>query len=112
MDAVADRNCSIPLHYAARANLIDMAELLLENGSNARTVNAKGFTALHFALTFGHVAMAELLLRPKYSADVNIHSGVVEHRSRVRTKHDCTWDVAAGLRSARPLQAQLEPFSH
>ncbi|CAF4995851.1 unnamed protein product, partial [Rotaria socialis] len=50
-------------------NHYEIAQLLLENGSNPNAVDKGGLIALHNASSFGHVDVATLLIN--YHSDVN-----------------------------------------
>ncbi|CAF0734042.1 unnamed protein product [Rotaria sordida] len=62
---------STPLHLAAGYNHYEIAQFLLENGSNPNAVDKGGLIALHNASSFGHVDVATLLIN--YHSDVNAH---------------------------------------
>lgn len=53
---------STPLDYAAVKNELDIAQLLLDHGADARAVNRNGSTALHLAAARGYTSVARLLL--------------------------------------------------
>ncbi|KAI0146016.1 ankyrin repeat-containing domain protein [Hypoxylon sp. NC0597] len=63
-------NPIIPLRLAARANNIEAARLLLENGANPNRLGSRKRTVLHTAASCGHPEMIRLLVRN--GADVNI----------------------------------------
>ncbi|CAF2791794.1 unnamed protein product [Rotaria sp. Silwood2] len=60
---------STSLHLAAGYNHYEIAQFLLENGSNPNAVDKGGLIALHNASSFGHVDVATLLIN--YHSDVN-----------------------------------------
>ncbi|CAF3884191.1 unnamed protein product, partial [Adineta steineri] len=60
---------STPLHLAAGYNHYEIAQFLLENGSDPNAVDKGGLIALHNASSFGHVDVATLLIN--YHSDVN-----------------------------------------
>ena len=57
------------LHWAARTNDLQTAEMLLRQGANVKAANRFGVTPLHLACTSGNAVMIELLL--KSGADPN-----------------------------------------
>jgi ankyrin repeat protein len=71
----ADRGGSAPLHKAAQAGQMVVAQFLLANGADVEARNRAGQTALHLAAADGHKAMVELLLSHK----ANIQAGDI-HR--------------------------------
>ena len=58
-----------PLHWAVRANNLQIAEILIRAGANVKIANRYGVTALNLACLNGNRAMVELLL--KAGADPN-----------------------------------------
>jgi ankyrin repeat protein len=67
----ADGGGSAPLHKAAQAGQMVVAQFLLANGADVVARNRSGQTALHLAAANGHKAMVELLLSHK----ANIQAG-------------------------------------
>ena len=64
------KKASPALFTYAKANLLQAAKQLLENGADVGFANKIGLTALHLAALHGNNEMARLLL--DYSADVNV----------------------------------------
>jgi ankyrin repeat protein len=60
------------LMMAAFLNRLDVAEALIERGAE---VNRKGWTALHYAATKGHIAMMRLLLEHNAYIDAEAPNG-------------------------------------
>lgn len=58
-----------PLHLAARAGYADVAQALLDGGSNPETLTTTGVTALHFAAEAGEAAVVRALV--EHGADVD-----------------------------------------
>jgi ankyrin repeat protein len=58
-----------PLHWAVRANDLEMSQVLLRAGANAAAANRYGVTPIALAATNGNAAMLELLV--KAGADPN-----------------------------------------
>lgn len=59
-----------PLHFAASANNIAMAKLLLTAGANIDSQNNHGGTPLHFSAGMGHINMVSFLIHS--DAQVNL----------------------------------------
>jgi ankyrin repeat protein len=57
------------LHWAVRSNSMDLVQLLLRSGANAKAANRYGVTPLSLAATNGNAAMVETLI--KAGADPN-----------------------------------------
>ena len=62
-----DNTGSSLLHYAARGNSIEVANLLLDNYINLNIVNSKGETPLFEAVSRGELGFCKVLCR--YNAD-------------------------------------------
>ncbi len=58
-----------PLHYAAGANCVSNAELLLKAGAKVNARNIYSYAPLHWAAEYGHLEMIQCLLQ--HRADVN-----------------------------------------
>ncbi len=67
---ITDKYNSSLLHYAARGNALEVANLLLDNYINLNIVNDKGETPLFEAISRGELGFCKLLCR--YHADSNI----------------------------------------
>jgi ankyrin repeat protein len=67
---ITDDAHSSLLHYAARGNSLEVAELLLDNYINLNIVNNKGETPLFEAISRGELAFCKLLCR--YNVDSTI----------------------------------------
>ena len=67
---ICDESHSSLLHYAARGNAIDVANLLLDNYININIVNDKGENPLIEALSRGELGFCKILSR--YNANGNI----------------------------------------
>ena len=67
---VVDANHSSLLHYAARGNSIEVANLLLDNYINLNIVNNRGETPLFEAVSRGELGFCKVLCR--YHADTTI----------------------------------------
>jgi ankyrin repeat protein len=61
-----------PLMMAAIHNQLEVATVLIERGAE---VNRKGWTALHYAATRGHIAMMRLLLENSAYIDAESPNG-------------------------------------
>ena len=62
-----------PLHYALFYKYYDVAELLIENGSDVNSLSKNLLTPLHFATSFNSLDMVKILC--KKGANLNIISG-------------------------------------
>ena len=62
VNVVDDTNSSL-LHYAARGNAIEVANLLLDNYINLNIVNCSGETPLFEAVSRGQLGFCKLLCR-------------------------------------------------
>lgn len=67
---VVDDNHSSLLHYAARGNSIEVANLLLDNYINLNIINNRGETPLFEAVSRGQLGFCKVLCR--YNADSSI----------------------------------------
>ena len=67
---ITDKTNSSLLHYAARTNAIEVANLLLDNYINLNIVNDRGETPLFEAVSRGELGFCKVLCR--YNADTNI----------------------------------------
>ena len=65
-----DSNHSSLLHYAARGNAIEVANLLLDNYINLNIINDRGETPLFEAVSRGELGFCKVLCR--YNADTSI----------------------------------------
>jgi len=65
----AEADGTRPLHWAARANDVEMAQLLISAGANVKATNRYGVTPLSLAAVNGGAPMIEVLL--KAGADPN-----------------------------------------
>jgi ankyrin repeat protein len=65
----AEPDGATALHWAARTNDLQTAEMLIRAGANIKAANRYGVTPLHLACTTGNAAMIEMLL--KAGADPN-----------------------------------------
>src|SRR5574339_1038691 len=59
---VADSDGTRALHWAIRVDEVDIAQLLLRAGADAKSANRLGMTPLYMAATNGNPAMIRLLL--------------------------------------------------
>ncbi|HVV67970.1 MAG TPA: ankyrin repeat domain-containing protein [Gammaproteobacteria bacterium] len=50
-----------PLHFAAQANALESAQLLLQAGANPASKTIEGITPLNIALLYAHLDMMSLL---------------------------------------------------
>jgi ankyrin repeat protein len=64
-----------PLHIAAYANSIAVAEFLLSSGADPNAVNAVGETPLHFASRSGSWEVADLLVARGADIRAEAHNG-------------------------------------
>lgn len=67
---VVDDNHSSLLHYAARGNSIEVANILLDNYINLNIINNRGETPLFEAVSRGQLGICKLLCR--YNADSSV----------------------------------------
>ena len=67
---VVDNHHSSLLHYAARGNAIEVANILLDNYINLNIVNDKGETPLFEAVSRGELGFCKVLCR--YNADTSL----------------------------------------
>eukprot|EP00927_Polykrikos_kofoidii_P043126 TRINITY_DN37196_c0_g2_i1.p1 TRINITY_DN37196_c0_g2~~TRINITY_DN37196_c0_g2_i1.p1 ORF type:complete len:385 (+),score=60.52 TRINITY_DN37196_c0_g2_i1:83-1237(+) len=67
-----DRNGASPLHWAARADMVDAAEILLRHGADIGHADLRGRTALHVAALHGYSRMCDLLRTAPGSDRVDI----------------------------------------
>ena len=65
-----DEDGNTLLILCAKNGLINLASLLLENGADANKQNNKGNTALHYAISLKHFALADLLAKHNAKEDV------------------------------------------
>ena len=73
---VVDSTHSSLLHYAARGNALEVANLLLDNYININIINDRGETPLFEAVTRGEIGFCKLMCR--YTADTSIVNKVNE----------------------------------
>lgn len=73
---VVDKNNNSLLHYAARTNSVEVANLLLDNYINLNIINDKGETPLFEAVSRSHLGLCKILCR--YHADFNVVNRVGE----------------------------------
>ncbi|CAF2178024.1 unnamed protein product [Rotaria magnacalcarata] len=100
---------STPLHLAAGYNHYEIAQFLLENGSNPNAVDKGGLIALHNASSFGHVDVATLLIN--YHSDINArdnwsYTPLHEAASKGRTQL-CSLLLAHDLATADDVKSLL-----
>ena len=67
---ITDQTNSSLLHYAARSNAIEVANLLLDNYINLNIINDRGETPLFEAVSRGELGFCKVLCR--YNADASI----------------------------------------
>jgi len=60
--SIKDGNGKTALHFAAQANRLNIARLLLEKGSSPNAANVNGATPIHYAAFFGFLDMVDLLV--------------------------------------------------
>lgn len=73
--AILKPNTTIPLHIAAKKNLIDMADFLIANGADPNGKDNQGTTAVHVAAMYGHIEMLKFLIGKKGDPSIRTKSG-------------------------------------
>jgi ankyrin repeat protein len=61
LETLKDKNGMTPLHVASIMGDVELAKILLENGSKVNVVDKDGFTPFHFAADNDHVEFIEFL---------------------------------------------------
>jgi ankyrin repeat protein len=61
LETLKDKNGMTPLHVASIMGDVELARILLENGSKVNVVDKDGFTPFHFAADNDHVEFIEFL---------------------------------------------------
>src|SRR5262245_53339256 len=82
---VPDVDGMTPLHWAAHWDELEVVNLLLAAGANAKAANRYGVTPLHEASLVSNVAMMEALLKSGASPNVTYGSGETPLMTSART---------------------------
>lgn len=85
--AVKDEAGNTPLHIAISIKKNDIAEYLINKGSDVNTKSTKGETPLHIAATMGSAELVNLLISKGAAVDILDESNYTPLTNAVRTGH-------------------------
>ncbi|KAL3957395.1 hypothetical protein ACCO45_007973 [Purpureocillium lilacinum] len=90
-----------PLHYAARNNKVESAEVLLQHGADANCLTKTGWTPLMLASEQGHKGVVRVLLNHKADRDISND----ENKTALQIAKHCNQKLIAMLLTVRHVAA-------